>query len=115
MEPLEVSPDGSTADLHEANLPPVDRGRGAWGFLAACFMIEALIWGKQMHKFFLLSLQKQLLTICPIGFTFSYGIFQDYYSTHEPFKSSGDIAVVGTCAMVSSLSSWKFTHESETH
>ena len=34
------------------------------------------------------------------GFTFSYGIFQDYYSTHEPFKSSGDIAVVGTCAMV---------------
>ncbi|KAJ5999746.1 hypothetical protein N7481_000155 [Penicillium waksmanii] len=77
MEQIEVSPDGSTADLHEANLPPVDRGRGAWGFLAACFMIEALIW----------------------GFTFSYGIFQDYYSTHEPFKSSGDIAVVGTCAM----------------
>ncbi|KAJ5581169.1 hypothetical protein N7450_007470, partial [Penicillium hetheringtonii] len=77
MEELEVSSHGSTADLHEANLPPVDRGRGAWGFLAACFMIEALIW----------------------GFTFSYGIFQDYYSNHEPFKSSGDIAVVGTCAM----------------
>lgn len=35
-----------------------------------------------------------------IGFTFSFGIFQDYYSTHEPFKSSGDIAIVGTCAMV---------------
>jgi hypothetical protein len=36
-----------------------------------------------------------------LGFTFSFGIFQDYYSTHEPFKSSGDIAIVGTCAMVS--------------
>lgn len=48
MEELEVFSDGSTADLHEANLPPVDRGRGAWGFLAACFMIEALIWGMCM-------------------------------------------------------------------
>jgi hypothetical protein len=38
------------------------------------------------------------------GFTFSYGIFQDYYSSHEPFKSSGDIAVIGTCAMVSHAS-----------
>ncbi|KAI9037481.1 uncharacterized protein KD926_000276 [Aspergillus affinis] len=77
MEQIEVSLQGSNAELHEDNLPPVDRGRGAWGFLTACFMIEALIW----------------------GFTFSYGIFQDYYSTHEPFKSSGDIAMVGTCAM----------------
>jgi hypothetical protein len=49
MEQIEISPDGSTADLHEANLPPVDRGRGAWGFLAACFMIEALIWGMCMY------------------------------------------------------------------
>jgi hypothetical protein len=45
MEDFEVSSRDSTADLQEANLPPVDRGRGAWGFLAACFMIEALIWG----------------------------------------------------------------------
>lgn len=49
MEEFEVSPNDSTADLHEANLPPVDRGRGAWGFLAACFMIEALIWGIYTH------------------------------------------------------------------
>ncbi|KAJ5183883.1 hypothetical protein N7492_001499 [Penicillium capsulatum] len=62
---------------HEADLPPVDGGKRAWLFLAACFIIEALIW----------------------GFTFSFGIFQDFYSSHEPFKSSGDIAVVGTCAM----------------
>ena len=26
-------------------LPPVDRGKDAWLFLGACFMVEALIWG----------------------------------------------------------------------
>lgn len=51
MEEFEVSPQGSTADLHDANLPPVDRGRGAWGFLAASFMIEALIWGTCIKSF----------------------------------------------------------------
>jgi hypothetical protein len=35
---------------HEARhefpaLPPVDGGKDAWLFLAACFVIEALIWG----------------------------------------------------------------------
>jgi hypothetical protein len=34
------------ADGHEMpSLPPVDRGKDAWLFLAACFMIEALVWG----------------------------------------------------------------------
>ncbi|CRG83535.1 Monocarboxylate transporter 10 [Talaromyces islandicus] len=58
-------------------LPPADGGKDAWLFLAACFIIEALVW----------------------GFTFSFGIFQDYYSTHEPFKGSGNTAIIGTCAM----------------
>lgn len=31
--------------LHEFSLPPVDRGKDAWLFLAACFVIEALVWG----------------------------------------------------------------------
>jgi hypothetical protein len=30
-------------------LPPMDGGKDAWLFLAACFMIEALIWGKPLH------------------------------------------------------------------
>jgi hypothetical protein len=30
-------------------LPPMDGGKDAWLFLAACFMIEALIWGKLLH------------------------------------------------------------------
>lgn len=31
---------------HEFSLPPVDTGRDAWFFLAACFVIEALVWGE---------------------------------------------------------------------
>jgi hypothetical protein len=34
------------------------------------------------------------------GYAFSFGVFQDYYSVHEPFKESKNIAVIGTCAMV---------------
>jgi hypothetical protein len=33
------------------------------------------------------------------GFASSYGIFQEYYSTHD-FAGSANIAVVGACAMV---------------
>lgn len=41
-----------STDLVEANngfsLPPTDGGKDAWLFLLACFMLEALIWGKQL-------------------------------------------------------------------
>ena len=30
----------------EFSLPPVDGGKYAWLFLAGCFTIEALVWGK---------------------------------------------------------------------
>ncbi|KAL3472268.1 MFS general substrate transporter [Aspergillus californicus] len=58
-------------------LPPVDRGMDAWLFLAACFVMEALVW----------------------GFAFTYGVFQAYYTESDEFKDSSNIAVVGTCAM----------------
>ncbi|KAJ3547863.1 hypothetical protein NM208_g1301 [Fusarium decemcellulare] len=58
-------------------LPRVDGGKDAWLFLAASFTVEALTW----------------------GFPFAFGVFQDYYSTHAPFKGSSSIAVIGTCAM----------------
>ncbi|KAJ5633147.1 hypothetical protein N7490_009486 [Penicillium lividum] len=58
-------------------LPPMDGGMDAWLFLAACFVMEALVW----------------------GFAFTYGVFQEYYSASPEFKNSGNIAVVGTCAM----------------
>ncbi|KAH8690013.1 MFS monocarboxylate transporter [Talaromyces proteolyticus] len=75
-----LRPEGQDSAIEASEmrqLPPVDGGKDAWLFLAACFIIEALVW----------------------GFTFSFGIFQDYYNTHEPFKGSGDIAIIGTCAM----------------
>lgn len=50
----------------------------AWLFLAACFVMEALVW----------------------GFAFTYGVFQSYYNEIPEFKNTGNIAVVGTCAMV---------------
>jgi hypothetical protein len=37
------------------------------------------------------------------GFPSSYGIFQEYYSAND-FAGSGNIAVVGACAMVIILS-----------
>ncbi|RPD56103.1 MFS general substrate transporter [Lentinus tigrinus ALCF2SS1-7] len=60
-------------------LPPVDKGIRAWTFCAAAFVLEMMVW----------------------GFGFSYGIFQDYYTSHPPFeKSSGvSIAAVGTIAL----------------
>ncbi|KAJ5497642.1 Major facilitator superfamily domain general substrate transporter [Penicillium expansum] len=63
--------------LDDEKLPPVDGGVQAWLFLMASAMLEALVW----------------------GYAFAFGIFQDYYSTHEPFKGSENIAVIGTCAM----------------
>lgn len=37
---------------HEFSLPPTDRGKDAWLFLAACFTLEALVWGTLKNKSF---------------------------------------------------------------
>ena len=62
----------------EFSLSPVDRGKDAYLFLTAAFTLEALVW----------------------GFPFTFGVFQEYYTKHEPFAGSSSIAVIGTCAMV---------------
>jgi len=69
---------GVDPEQHEkvSSLPPVDRGKDAWLFIAGCFMVEALIW----------------------GFPFSFGVFQKYYSTNPQFASNGNIAAIGTSA-----------------
>lgn len=59
------------------SLPPTDHGRQAYLFLAACVMLEAICW----------------------GFPAVFGVFQDYYSSHEPFSGSPNIPVIGTCAL----------------
>jgi hypothetical protein len=65
--------------IDQKPLPRADGGKDAWLFLAACFLMEALVW----------------------GFPFTFGLFQEFYSTHPPFSSSSSVAVIGTCAMVS--------------
>lgn len=40
-----LSPSYEDNHHHNQELPPVDGGKDAWLFLAACFLIEALIWG----------------------------------------------------------------------
>jgi hypothetical protein len=81
----------------EDGLPPVDRGIRAWLFLLACAMLEALVWGVSI-VFGCIELRFE--TDEEIGYADAFGVFQDYYSEHEPFKESGNIAVIGTCAMV---------------
>ncbi|RAK97235.1 putative MFS monocarboxylate transporter [Aspergillus ibericus CBS 121593] len=66
-----------TASQDSPPPPPLDHGKDAWLFLAACFVMEALVW----------------------GFAFTYGVFQDYYSTLPAFQNSNSIAIIGTCAM----------------
>jgi hypothetical protein len=60
-----------------SSLHPADSGLHAWLFLFSCVMLEALCW----------------------GFPSIFGVFQSYYSTHEPFAGSDNIAVIGTCAL----------------
>lgn len=78
--PIELSVNGTNGDhIREFSLPPADGGRQAWLFVVACFFVEAFVW----------------------GFPYSYGIFQDYYSTHEPFKGKSGISAIGSTAIVS--------------
>ncbi|OAA61591.1 Major facilitator superfamily domain, general substrate transporter [Akanthomyces lecanii RCEF 1005] len=58
----------------EFSLPPVDSGKDAWLFLAACWVVEAVTF----------------------GFGMSFGVFQNYYSHTKPFAGSGNIAAIGT-------------------
>lgn len=83
-----VSTAGSTVGIGGADepdnqaivseLPPVDRGRGAWTYLLVAFLVEGLCW----------------------GFPFSYGVFQAYYSRTESFAGSNQLSAVGVLSSV---------------
>lgn len=92
-----TSPQDATHEF--PSLPPVDTGRQAWLFLAACWGVEAVTFGTPIppsphppNPFPSLA----ILLTHPPGFGFSFGVFQDYYSTHAPFAGSGSIAAIGT-------------------
>lgn len=87
----------------EASLPRVDGGKDAWSFLAACWVVEAITFGEILpfSAGIQLVFPKHLLTCEHPGFGFSFGIFQDYYSSHKPFSGSSSIAAIGTTTSVS--------------
>ncbi|KAJ7367326.1 major facilitator superfamily domain-containing protein [Mycena albidolilacea] len=57
-------------NMNESALPPVDKGLRAWSFLAAAFMIEAIVW----------------------GFPNAYGIFLDAYLQDPRYASQKNAA-----------------------
>jgi len=70
-----------TADmlLISDNLPPIDRGHQAWMFCLSASVLEMLIW----------------------GYGFSFGVFQDWYTSNPPFNTQSPIAVsaIGASAL----------------
>lgn len=60
-----------------SSLPPADSGKDAYLTLAGCFVLEALVW----------------------GFPNSFGVFQAYFRSHEPFsRDPSTIAAISTTA-----------------
>ncbi|RDW82711.1 MFS general substrate transporter-9 [Coleophoma cylindrospora] len=55
-------------------LPPADRGKEAYLVLAGCTIIQAPVW----------------------GYSLAFGVFQEYYTTHEFSGQAGSVATVGT-------------------
>ena len=48
LEPTAAASNGQPDTFnieHEFSLPPVDRGKDAWSFLGAAFVVEILVWG----------------------------------------------------------------------
>lgn len=41
----------TSPNANDPSLPPVDKGKDAWLFLAACFVVEALVWGKTLERY----------------------------------------------------------------
>jgi len=94
-------PEEETAH-QEFSLPRADSGKDAWLFLAAGFVIEALVWGVYFHEYKNLNRMFSELSLkSKPGFPFSFGVFQEYYGHHELFSSNASgIAVIGTTATV---------------
>lgn len=92
---LDEGLESRTTDV-EFSLPPADGGRKAYLFLAACWVVEAVTFGRLSH----IILQYKLVTLSITGFGFSFGVFQEYYSHNEPFAGSSNIAAIGTTTTV---------------
>ncbi|KAL9115180.1 MAG: hypothetical protein Q9227_000974 [Pyrenula ochraceoflavens] len=58
----------------DSSLPPADRGKQAWLVLAGGFAVEAISW----------------------GFPISFGVFQEYWTSHHTFSTSSGISAIGS-------------------
>ena len=76
-------------------LPPVDTGRAAWGFVLGATLVEGLTWGELNLDFQSDHCEKSSRYYL-LGFVFSFGVFQKYLSSQGPFKDSKAISTVGT-------------------
>ncbi|KAJ7088369.1 MFS general substrate transporter [Mycena belliarum] len=74
---------GASGPINESALPPTDTGLGAWSFLAAAFVVEAVVWGfPNAYGVFLNSylqdpryaLQQHAASLLPLIGTLSTGI-----------------------------------------
>lgn len=56
-------------EFENASLPKADGGKDAWLFLAGCFCIEALTWGKCIHFYFASTLEETVMSMThtPVG------------------------------------------------
>ena len=75
MAALRVEDPQEGANVQE--LPPVDRGVGAWTFCAAAFVLEMMIWGFSFRSAW--TFHPIVLTRLPNDLHDSYGIFQGTY------------------------------------
>ncbi|SJK97120.1 related to monocarboxylate transporter [Armillaria ostoyae] len=69
--------DSDEAPLNATSLPPMDHGFDAWAYMISAWLVELLVW----------------------SYPFSYGVFLNYYTSHE-FKDSPSTLLV----LVGSLS-----------
>ncbi|KAG8716912.1 hypothetical protein FRC09_015033 [Ceratobasidium sp. 395] len=62
-----------------AELAPMDKGFGAWSFVASAFILDTLVW----------------------GFGYTYGVFQEYFIRQRTFGNASEAAIgsVGTIAL----------------
>ncbi|KAJ5350010.1 hypothetical protein N7541_007737 [Penicillium brevicompactum] len=82
-------PNEAFIGAQDFSLPPVDHGKAAWLCLLGSFVLEMAVW------VLILSDHSDIL-----GFPFSFGVLQDYYTSTEPFsRNASGVSVVGSCCM----------------
>ena len=93
---------GGTAspEEQEMRLPRPDGGRDAWLFLAGCFVLEALVWGKHAAPSRLQVIRSRKRPDSFLGFPVSFGVFESFYSSYPLFADNkNEVAIIGTCSI----------------